>query len=97
MASTPALYKKIGYKPLEDFEFLGMVNEVPMTLIGKPQLPANTYRDFENYIKANAGKLNIAHAGPGFGLAPVQPDVAVGRQGQGGDDDDPLRRHRRRP
>ena len=65
MAATPALYKKIGYKPLEDFEFLGMVNEVPMTLIGKPQLPANTYRDFENYIKANAGKLNIAHAGLG--------------------------------
>jgi tripartite-type tricarboxylate transporter receptor subunit TctC len=38
---------------------------VPMTLIGKPQLPANTYRDFENYIRANAGKLNIAHAGLG--------------------------------
>ena len=36
-----------------------------MTLIGKPQLPANTYRDFENYIRANAGKLNIAHAGLG--------------------------------
>jgi len=65
MASTPALYRKLAYKPLEDFEFLGMINEVPMTLIGKPQLPANTYRDFENYIRANAGKLNIAHAGLG--------------------------------
>ncbi len=65
MAATPALYKKIQYKPLEDFEFLGMINEVPMTLIGKPQLAANTYRDFEVYIKANAGKLNIAHAGLG--------------------------------
>ena len=65
MASTMTLYKKISYKTLDDFEFLGMVNEVPMTLIGKPQLPANTYRDFENYIKANAGKLNIAHAGLG--------------------------------
>lgn len=65
MAATPALYRKIQYKPLEDFEYLGLVNEVPMTLIGKPQLPANTYRDFENYIKANAGKLNIAHAGLG--------------------------------
>ena len=48
MAATPALYRKISYKPLEDYEFLGMVNDVPMTLIGKPQLPANTYRDFEN-------------------------------------------------
>jgi tripartite-type tricarboxylate transporter receptor subunit TctC len=65
MAATPALYRKIQYKPLEDFEFLGMVNDVPMTLIGKPQLPANTYRDFEAYIRANAGKLNLAHAGLG--------------------------------
>jgi tripartite-type tricarboxylate transporter receptor subunit TctC len=65
MAATPALYRKIQYKPLEDFEYLGMINEVPMTLVGKPQLPANTYRDFENYIRANAGKLNIAHAGLG--------------------------------
>ncbi len=65
MAAAPALYRKLQYKPLEDFEYLGMVNEVPMTLIGKPQLPANTYRDFENYIKANSGKLNIAHAGLG--------------------------------
>ena len=56
MASTPGLYRKLQYKPLEDFEYLGLVNEVPMTLIGKPQLAANTYRDFENYIKANAGK-----------------------------------------
>jgi tripartite-type tricarboxylate transporter receptor subunit TctC len=65
MAATPALYRKLSYKPLEDFEYLGMVNDVPMTLVGKPQLPANTYRDFENYIRANAGKLNIAHAGLG--------------------------------
>ncbi len=65
IAATPALYRKLQYKPLEDFEYLGMINEVPMTLIGKPQLPANTYRDLENYIRANAGKLNLAHAGLG--------------------------------
>ena len=65
MAATAGLYRKLAYKPLEDFEYLGMINDVPMTLIGKPQLPANTYRDFENYIRANSGKLNIAHAGLG--------------------------------
>lgn len=65
MAATAGLYRKLQYKPLEDFEYLGMVSDVPMTLIGKPQLPANTYRDFENYIRANGGKLNIAHAGLG--------------------------------
>ena len=65
MAAAPSLYRKLQYKPLEDFEYVGMINEVPMTLIGKPQLEANTYRDLENYIRVNAGKLNIAHAGLG--------------------------------
>ena len=65
MAATPALYRRLPYNALNDFEYLGMVNDVPMTLIGKPQLPANTYRDFENYIRANAGKINLAHAGLG--------------------------------
>ena len=65
MAAATGLYRKLPYKPLEDFEYLGMVNEVPMTIIGKPQLPANNYRDLENYIRTNAGKLNIAHAGLG--------------------------------
>jgi len=65
MASTPTLYRKLPYKPLEDFEYLGLINEASMMLIGKPQLQANNYRDFENYIRANAGKLNIAHAGLG--------------------------------
>ncbi|HEY3047496.1 MAG TPA: tripartite tricarboxylate transporter substrate-binding protein [Polaromonas sp.] len=65
MAAAPGLYRKLQYKPLEDFDYLGMINEVPMTIIGKPQLAANNYRDFENYIRANAGKLNIAHAGLG--------------------------------
>jgi tripartite-type tricarboxylate transporter receptor subunit TctC len=65
MAATTGLYRKLQYKPLEDFEYLGMINDVPMTLLGAPKLPANTYRDFENYIRANGGKLNLAHAGLG--------------------------------
>jgi tripartite-type tricarboxylate transporter receptor subunit TctC len=65
MAATAGLYRKLPYKPLDDFEYLGMINDVPMTLLGSPKLPANTYRDFENYIRANGGKLNLAHAGLG--------------------------------
>lgn len=65
MAATAGLYRKLPYKPLEDFEYLGMINDVPMTLVGAPKLPANTYRDFEAYIRANGGKLNLAHAGLG--------------------------------
>lgn len=65
MAAAPSLYPRLGYSPLDDFEYLGMINEVPMTLVGKPQLPANTYGDFENYVRANAARLNLAHAGLG--------------------------------
>jgi len=65
MAATAGLYRRLQYNPLEDFEYLGMINDVPMTLVGSPKIPANTYRDFENYVRANGGKINLAHAGLG--------------------------------
>ncbi len=65
LAAAPALYRKLPFKPLEDFEFLGLVSETPMTLLGKPQLPVSTYRDFEAHVKANGDKLYLAHAGLG--------------------------------
>ena len=65
MAATTSLYRKQSFKPLEDFEYLGIINDVPMTLLGTNKLNANTYRDFESYIRANGGKLNLAHAGLG--------------------------------
>ncbi len=64
-AATTSLYRKQQFDPLKDFEFLGMINDVPMTLLGSTKLNANTYRDFEAYIRANGGKLNLAHAGLG--------------------------------
>lgn len=65
MATAPALYRNIPYKTLEDFEFLGMINEVPMTLVGKPSLPANNYAELVKWMDANKGKINLANAGLG--------------------------------
>jgi tripartite-type tricarboxylate transporter receptor subunit TctC len=65
MATSPALYRSMQYKTLEDFEYLGMINEVPMTLIGKPGLPANNYAELAKWIDANKGKINLANAGLG--------------------------------
>jgi tripartite-type tricarboxylate transporter receptor subunit TctC len=65
MATAPALYRKLAYKPLEDFEYLGLVNEVPMTLIGRPTLPAANYAELVKWIEANKGKVNLANAGLG--------------------------------
>lgn len=65
MATSPALYRTLSFKPLEDFEFLGLINEVPMTLISKPTLPANNYAELASWIQGNKGKVNIANAGVG--------------------------------
>jgi tripartite-type tricarboxylate transporter receptor subunit TctC len=65
MATSPALYRTLPYKTLEDFEYLGMINEVPMTLIGKPTLPANNYAELSKWINDNKGKINLANAGLG--------------------------------
>ena len=65
MSTTPALYRKMQYKTLEDFEYLGMINEVPMTLIGKPTLSANNYAELTRWIDANKGKIKLANAGLG--------------------------------
>jgi tripartite-type tricarboxylate transporter receptor subunit TctC len=65
MATAPALYRNLPYKTLEDFEFVGMVNEVPMTLVGRPSLPANTYPELMKWLGDNKGKINLANAGLG--------------------------------
>jgi tripartite-type tricarboxylate transporter receptor subunit TctC len=65
MATSPALYRTLPYKTLEDFEYLGIINEVPMTLIGRSTLPANNYAELTKWIDANKGKINLANAGLG--------------------------------
>ena len=65
MSTAPALYRKMAYDTLGDFEYLGMVNEVPMTLIGKPTLPATNYAELVKWMDANKGKINLANAGLG--------------------------------
>ncbi len=65
MATSPALYRKMPYNTTDDFEYLGMVNDVPMTLIGRPTLPANNYKELMTWIDQNKGKINLANAGLG--------------------------------
>ncbi len=65
MATSPALYRKMSYDTLGDFEYLGLVNEVPMTLVGRSTLQANNYAELRKWIDANKGKINLANAGLG--------------------------------
>ena len=65
MATMPTLVRNIPFKVESDFEYLGMVSDVPMTLIGKPALPATSYKDLAAWINQNKGKINLANAGLG--------------------------------
>ena len=65
IATSPALYRNMPYKTLDDFEYVGMINEVPMTLIGRSTLPANNYAELVKWLEANKGKINLANAGLG--------------------------------
>jgi tripartite-type tricarboxylate transporter receptor subunit TctC len=65
MATSPALYRKLPYDTLNDFEYVGMVNEVPMTLVGRSTLPANNMPELMKWLEANKGKINLANAGLG--------------------------------
>ena len=65
MSTMPALYRKLSFSVPNDFEYLGMINEVPMTLIARPSMPANNFKELTAWIQQNKGKINIGNAGLG--------------------------------
>ena len=65
MATTPALYRKLQYRPLEDFEYIGLINDVPMTMLVKNGFPAKNMKEMVAYVKQNADKVTLANAGVG--------------------------------
>lgn len=65
MATAPALYRKLPYKMPDDFEYLGLINEAPSTLIGTPALPATHFQELRKLITERRDKINLAHAGLG--------------------------------
>lgn len=65
MSTAPALYRKLPYDPLSDFEYVGQVADVPMTMLGAKKLPPNNFKEFLAYIKSNKDKLTYGNAGLG--------------------------------
>lgn len=65
MATAQALYDKLPYDPLKDFEYIGQVVDVPMLLLARKDFPPNNFKELEAYIKANGNKVTMANAGPG--------------------------------
>ncbi|HUL92877.1 MAG TPA: tripartite tricarboxylate transporter substrate binding protein BugD [Burkholderiales bacterium] len=65
MATIPALYRAPRFNPLTDFEYIGLINDVPMTIIARQNFPAKDFKEFLSYIKANNSKVTLANAGIG--------------------------------
>ena len=65
MSTAPALYRKLPYDTLADFDYLGQVADVPMTLIAKKATPSANFPEFLAYIKGNRDKVTYANAGIG--------------------------------
>ncbi|HEX7812667.1 MAG TPA: tripartite tricarboxylate transporter substrate-binding protein [Burkholderiales bacterium] len=65
MSTAPALYRQLRYDPLASFEYIGLVVDVPMTVVGRADLPPKNAAELLAWLKQNAEKVNFAHAGPG--------------------------------
>lgn len=65
MATSPAMYRKLPFNPLTDFEYIGLVADVPMVLVARKDLPAKNFQELQAYIKTNKEKVTMGNAGLG--------------------------------
>ncbi len=65
MATAVGLYRNLPYNPLTDFEYIGQVADVPMTLLARKDFPPEGVKDLVAYVRANKEKINLANAGLG--------------------------------
>ncbi|GAA5164284.1 tripartite tricarboxylate transporter substrate-binding protein [Ornithinimicrobium tianjinense] len=65
MSTAPTLYEDLAYDPQTDFKTVGLVTEVPMTIIARKDFEATDAKDLITYLKENADSVNLAHAGVG--------------------------------
>lgn len=65
MATSATLYRKLPYNPLESFDYVGLVTEVPMTIVAKKDLEPTDLKGLVEFAKANKDKVTVANAGVG--------------------------------
>ncbi len=82
VAAADTLYRKLPYKTLGSFEYVGLVTDVPMTLISRANLPANDMKALVDFVKAGKEKVTMANAGLGSAshLCGMLFQSAVGQQ-----------------
>ncbi|MCC6070926.1 tripartite tricarboxylate transporter substrate binding protein BugD [Massilia sp. GCM10020059] len=64
-STAPGLYRKLSYNAIDSFEPIGLITDVPMTLVARKDFPAKDMKEFLAYVKANKAKVTYANAGVG--------------------------------
>ncbi len=64
-STAPSLYRKLSYDAINDFEPIGLVTDVPMTLVARKDFPPKDLKELIAYVKANKDKVTYANAGLG--------------------------------
>jgi tripartite-type tricarboxylate transporter receptor subunit TctC len=64
-STAPALYRKLSYDAITSFEPIGLITDVPMTLVAREDFPAKDLKELLAYVKANKDKVTYANAGLG--------------------------------
>jgi tripartite-type tricarboxylate transporter receptor subunit TctC len=65
MATSATLYRKLPYDTLNSFDYVGLVTEVPMTIVARPDFPPGSMAELVGYVKENKERVTIANAGIG--------------------------------
>jgi len=64
-AIAPALYDNLRYHVIDDFDSIGRITDVPMTIVGKANLEPKTIADLIPWLKQKQADVTYAHAGVG--------------------------------
>ncbi|RCS56545.1 tripartite tricarboxylate transporter substrate-binding protein [Parvibium lacunae] len=68
MSTAPSLYRTLPFKPLEDFEYVGRIVDVPMVFITRPGLPVKDFKELVSWAKAQP-KESVTLGNAGIGSA----------------------------
>jgi tripartite-type tricarboxylate transporter receptor subunit TctC len=82
MSTAPSLYPDLAYDPLQDFKTVGLVTEVPMTIVARSDLGPQTMDELVAYLRDNADTVTLANAGIGAAshLCGLLLQEAIGQQ-----------------
>jgi tripartite-type tricarboxylate transporter receptor subunit TctC len=67
MATSATLYRNLPYETLNAFDYVGLVNEVPMVVVSRKDFEPADFKSLVDYVKANKDTVTYANAGIGSG------------------------------